>query len=370
MSYSVNWGDTSNCPAGYTCAANATAKAITQSSSFTHSYQNSGTYTITFTVSDSAGLTAQTTTTVRVGGPTPTPVCPVGYICTLPNQTMTCPAGYTCTNVSYNSNSNCPFGLICYTQTPITTPVSTQPSITVVSPNGGESFRAGDTILVRWVSSNIPSGNVDIQLYKGSQRIFTYPDTPNDGSENIILTSSLIPTSGSDYSINVNYPVGDAATYIDYSNSYFTITSGSVNPPLTIYTWVPSTQSDTIYAGQQVQLTSTYGGAFTYSCGQDGTLSGVTTSGTFYCTYSSSGNKTATISSNGVILAQKSFVVLSLVSTQPPIIEQVVPANPVYTSSNDYTSSNSYQSYAPQTSPVTAASTQSGWQAFWHFLGF
>jgi hypothetical protein len=56
--------------------------------------------------------------------------------------------------------------------------------------------------------------------------------------------------------------------------------------------------------------------------------------------------------------------------TSATIIKQVVPANPVNTSSNDYTSSNSYQSFAPKTSPVTAASTQSGWQTFWHFLGF
>ena len=43
---------------------------------------------------------------------------------------------------------------------------------------------------------------------------------------------------------------------------------------------------------------------------------------------------------------------------------------PTYTSSNGYTSSNSYQSSASKTSPVTAASVQSGWQAFLHFLHF
>jgi len=103
LSYSVNWGDTS------------------QGSSFTHSYSSPGTYTITFTVKDAAGLSAQTTTTVKVGNvvtPSPTPVCPIGYICTPPNQTTICLAGYTCTNVTYN----CPSGFICHTQTPIIQP--------------------------------------------------------------------------------------------------------------------------------------------------------------------------------------------------------------------------------------------------------
>jgi hypothetical protein len=65
LSYSVNWGDTSSCPAGYTCTTPA-ASASVQSSSFTHSYSSAGTYTVTFTVTDSAGLSAKTSTAVTV----------------------------------------------------------------------------------------------------------------------------------------------------------------------------------------------------------------------------------------------------------------------------------------------------------------
>jgi hypothetical protein len=76
LSYSVNWGDTSTCPTGFICEQATTAKAaaFVQSSSFTHAYAAAGTYTVTFTVQNSAGLTAQTSTTVTVTQAVVTPV--------------------------------------------------------------------------------------------------------------------------------------------------------------------------------------------------------------------------------------------------------------------------------------------------------
>ena len=120
LSYNVNWGDAGN----YVSAATA---GFTQTSSFTHSYSSAGTYTVTFTVKNAAGLSAQTNTTVNVSAPTP--VCPVGYICTPPNQSTTCPSGYTCTNTT----SNCPPSYTCYTQSQNVKVVPTTP---VVSING------------------------------------------------------------------------------------------------------------------------------------------------------------------------------------------------------------------------------------------
>jgi hypothetical protein len=116
LSYSVDWGDYT-CPIGYTCSSNqsAMAKAFVQSSSFTHSYSSAGTYTITFTVRNAAGLSAQTTSTVRVGGNVIPTVCPAGYICTLLGATTYCPANYTCTAVAITS---CPSGYTCYSSTP------------------------------------------------------------------------------------------------------------------------------------------------------------------------------------------------------------------------------------------------------------
>ncbi|MEK7501458.1 MAG: PKD domain-containing protein [Patescibacteria group bacterium] len=64
LSYSVNWGDYS---AGY-AGVSALGINYVQTSTFTHSYQNPGKYTVTFTVKNSAGLTAQTSATVQVVG--------------------------------------------------------------------------------------------------------------------------------------------------------------------------------------------------------------------------------------------------------------------------------------------------------------
>jgi len=66
LSYSVNWGDTPTCKAGYICEQSMSTASIVQTSTFTHSYATAGTYNITFTVTDSAGLSAQTSTTVQV----------------------------------------------------------------------------------------------------------------------------------------------------------------------------------------------------------------------------------------------------------------------------------------------------------------
>lgn len=71
LSYSVDWGDTSVCPTGYTCTS-AAATAAQQSATFTHSYANAGTYTVRFTVRNSSGMSAQTSATVTINGPTAT----------------------------------------------------------------------------------------------------------------------------------------------------------------------------------------------------------------------------------------------------------------------------------------------------------
>ncbi|KND48349.1 MAG: Flagellar hook-length control protein FliK [Parcubacteria bacterium C7867-002] len=64
LSYSIDWGE-ATCPAGYVCSASSGA-SFSQTSSFTHSYATAGTYTVKVTVTDAAGLKAQTSSTVRV----------------------------------------------------------------------------------------------------------------------------------------------------------------------------------------------------------------------------------------------------------------------------------------------------------------
>lgn len=65
LGYSVDWGDVVlNVSQGY--AASLNAVQFTQSTTFTHSYSNVGTYTVRFTVRNGAGLTAETSATVTV----------------------------------------------------------------------------------------------------------------------------------------------------------------------------------------------------------------------------------------------------------------------------------------------------------------
>jgi hypothetical protein len=126
LSYSVNWGDV----IVERASLSSTQSSFIQTSTFTHVYKTAGTYTITFTVKNASGLSAQTTSTVKVGNVTP--VCPAGYVCTPVNQPTTCPVGYTCTNVT----ANCPSGFTCSTQTPVTTPVSVSATATYSCPTG------------------------------------------------------------------------------------------------------------------------------------------------------------------------------------------------------------------------------------------
>jgi len=67
LNYSVNWGDNSQCYP-YACPMAAPGTAVQQSSSFTHSYSAAGTYTVTFIVTNNQGLTAQSSSTIQVGG--------------------------------------------------------------------------------------------------------------------------------------------------------------------------------------------------------------------------------------------------------------------------------------------------------------
>ncbi len=67
LTYSVDWGDSSNCPVGYACQASApNTAAFVQQTSFTHSYANTGLYTVKFTVRNVNGYTAQSSATVQV----------------------------------------------------------------------------------------------------------------------------------------------------------------------------------------------------------------------------------------------------------------------------------------------------------------
>lgn len=130
LSYSVDWGDNG-----------IYANNLSQTSTFTHSYNSFGTYTVRFTVTDSAGLTAQTSMTVSVSDLTPTPyTCPAGYTCAPVGYTPACPSGFTC---NPSTITNCPAGFTCWTTTPTKTETTKYPDGVVTGACISSNFYGG-----------------------------------------------------------------------------------------------------------------------------------------------------------------------------------------------------------------------------------
>lgn len=100
------------------------------------------------------------------------------------------------------------------------------PALTVITPNGGQSWLMGNTYTAAWSSVNV-NQNVKLELYKGGMMVHQFEtDTPNDGSQLILLPEDL--AAGTDYQLAITS--SDQAVS-DFSNNYFTITR---KPRLTV----------------------------------------------------------------------------------------------------------------------------------------
>jgi 5-hydroxyisourate hydrolase-like protein (transthyretin family) len=100
----------------------------------------------------------------------------------------------------------------------------TTSSITVTSPNGGESWQRGISKTITWSSSGSPGANVKIDLYKaGVFKQTIVSSTPNDGSQSWYVPTTQ--TLGTDYKIKVTSTSNSA--YADMSNNNFIIGSGT-----------------------------------------------------------------------------------------------------------------------------------------------
>lgn len=185
-----------------------------------------------------------------------------------------------------------------------TTTVSTcvptsAPSITVISPNGGEVYQAGQQTTVTWTSCNVPAtANINIGLSMGSTSIAsTAGATSNDGSEVITLPTQANLPIGTYMNYGLNFKVNlfvSGMALFDSSNNLFTInnngtttipclntimgtpiysttntntpsssiTSVTYNIPLTV-----TSVCQTLYLGQSAQLSAiaTASSAFSYA---------------------------------------------------------------------------------------------------------
>jgi hypothetical protein len=105
--------------------------------------------------------------------------------------------------------------------------LSSQGSITVTSPNGGENWELGSSHYITWSSSNAGS-YVKIELYKsGSYYSTITSSTYNDGSRSWFIPSNY--SESSYYKIKIT-DTSNSSIY-DYSDSYFTLSS---QPSITV----------------------------------------------------------------------------------------------------------------------------------------
>jgi len=102
------------------------------------------------------------------------------------------------------------------------------PSITVSSPNGGESWEPGTTHAITWASSNI-TGNVKIELLLETTTVVLIADTENDGTWDWTISEDQPEAAG--YSVKVSALTGNVS---DASNATFSIMAPQVTSVATI----------------------------------------------------------------------------------------------------------------------------------------
>ncbi len=129
---------------------------------------------------------------------------------------------------------------------------TTQPSITVVSPSGGETYNVGGSIPVTWKSANLPVVPLSISLRNQStgQVYVVASGILNDGNETVPTTylPSLSPVPVGAYFLQIKTQY--QGIYVNgASDSYFKIVSGNLLPPTALFT-IEGQDSYTYNVGQ------------------------------------------------------------------------------------------------------------------------
>ncbi|MEM2928423.1 MAG: hypothetical protein QXP60_05615, partial [Nitrososphaerota archaeon] len=100
-------------------------------------------------------------------------------------------------------------------------------SITIISPNGGETWQAGSIKTVIWsTSGNIGNVNIDLSTNDGSSWTNLVSDTANDGSQTVTVPNTPSTTCR----IRISERDGSPS---DMSDNNWTISSG-VQPTITV----------------------------------------------------------------------------------------------------------------------------------------
>ena len=135
--------------------------------------------------------------------------------------------------------------------------VGVSASITVTSPNGGETWKAGEKKTITWSYTGDPGANVQITLWKGQVADVIQPTTSigsgGSGSWNWDIPASQ--GSGSDYVMQVTSLTTSSIN--DNSDQPFTISGAQVNPTITV---TAPKYGDVWHPGEKKSVAWTYTG--------------------------------------------------------------------------------------------------------------
>ena len=148
-------------------------------------------------------------------------------------------------------------------------------SLEVISPNGGETWKKGSVVSIKWEKGSI-GGKVGVYLYKSGKRYRTITvNTANDGKESWTVPTTL--ATGSAYKVRVQSKT--APTNSDFSDRNFTISA-----PIVTLSCNASSASE---SGGKIACTLELSSSTTKTVKIKTAYSGSATAGTDY-----SGNKT------------------------------------------------------------------------------
>ena len=107
------------------------------------------------------------------------------------------------------------------------------PSITILSPNGGEVWQRGQNVVIKWNSTNAPTVMVDL-VRPGYEYHLTGPtgDIANTGSLQYMVPADM--QVASDYRIRVMHRVNAVPVAEDFSNAPFSIAAATTQSPITV----------------------------------------------------------------------------------------------------------------------------------------
>ncbi len=108
----------------------------------------------------------------------------------------------------------------------ISDPPPSGPSITVITPNGGENWQVGSTQTIQWTSNDI-TGNVKIRISRNGGNVYTsiFSNVPNTGSIQWTVTGSATTQA------RIQVMSAQNTSIRDDSDANFTISAAPPSPP-------------------------------------------------------------------------------------------------------------------------------------------